>query len=285
MKDGFNFKIPARVVLFLLTLLFAVLIALSFFQSSVTDALGNGVSAAILPMQKGLNQLGARIFSEAEDLATLKHAQEENEQLKEQIAALQEEISLTEQERYELETYRELYELDQEYSQYEKVGARVIGKDSGQWFHSFLIDKGSDDGLAEDMAVIAQGGLVGVITAVGPHSARVMSIIDDESNVTAMSVAGRENFIVSGDLELYEDGLLRVMYIDRESEIGPGDKVVTSNISSVYLPGILIGYIDEVSVDPNNMTQSGTLIPVVDFEHLETVLVITALKNTGDDIR
>ena len=284
MKDGFNFKIPAKMVLFLLTLLFAVLIALSFFQSSVTDALSNGISAAVLPMQKGLNRLGTQVFTEAENLVSLKHAQEENERLREQIAALQEENSLSEQERYELETYRELYDLDQEYSQYEKVGARVIGKDSGQWFHSFLIDKGSEDGLAEDMTVIAQGGLVGVITAVGPHSARVMSIIDDESNITAMSVNSRESFIVSGDLELYEDGHLQVMYIDRESEISPGDKIVTSNISSVYLPGILIGYIDEVSVDANNMTKSGTLIPVVDFEHLETVLVITTLKNTGDDI-
>lgn len=271
-------------VLFLLTLSFLVMLVLSFFRSSVTDVVENGISAAIMPMQKGLNQLGSQIFSEAENLAALKKAQEENVRLKEQLAALQEEKSLSQQDKYELETYRELFKLDQEYSQYEKVGARVIGKDSGKWFHSFLIDKGSDDGLAKDMVVIAQGGLVGIITAVGPRSARVMSIIDDESNITAMSENTRESFVVSGDLELYEDGMLRVMYIDKESEIGPGDKIITSNISSVYLPGILIGYIDEIAVDSNNMTKSGTLIPVVDFEHLETVLVITTLKNTGDDI-
>ncbi len=284
MKDRFNFRIPAKMVLFLLTLTFLALLVLSFFKSSVTDALQNGINAAIMPMQKGLNQLGSQIFSEAESLAALKKAQEENVRLKEQLAALQEEKSLSQRDKYELETYRELFKLDQEYSQYEKVGARVIGKDSGKWFHSFLIDKGSDDGLAKDMVVIAQGGLVGIITAVGPRSARVMSIIDDESNITAMSENTRESFVVSGDLELYEDGMLRVMYIDKESEIGPGDKIITSNISSVYLPGILIGYIDEIAVDSNNMTKSGTLIPVVDFEHLETVLVITTLKNTGDDI-
>ena len=280
MKDRFNFRIPAKMVLFLLTLSFLVMLVLSFFRSSVTDVVENGISAAIMPMQKGLNQLGSQIFSEAENLAALKKAQEENVRLKEQLAALQEEKSLSQQDKYELETYRELFKLDQEYSQYEKVGARVIGK----WFHSFLIDKGSDDGLEKDMVVIAQGGLVGIISAVGPRSARVMSIIDDESNITAMSENTRESFIVSGDLELYEDGMLRVMYIDKESEIGPGDKIITSNISSVYLPGILIGYIDEIAVDSNNMTKSGTLIPVVDFEHLDTVLVITTLKNTGDDI-
>ncbi len=284
MKDRFNFRIPAKMVLFLLTLSFLVMLVLSFFRSSVTDVVENGISAAIMPMQKGLNQLGSQIFSEAENLAALKKAQEENVRLKEQLAALQEEKSLSQQDKYELETYRELFKLDQEYSQYEKVGARVIGKDSGKWFHSFLIDKGSDDGLEKDMVVIAQGGLVGIISAVGPRSARVMSIIDDESNITAMSENTRESFIVSGDLELYEDGMLRVMYIDKESEIGPGDKIITSNISSVYLPGILIGYIDEIAVDSNNMTKSGTLIPVVDFEHLDTVLVITTLKNTGDDI-
>jgi len=284
MKDRFHFQIPAKTVLFLLTLLFAGLIVASFFKTGITDSFSGAVSAVILPMQKGLNQIGSAIFTEAEEIATLRQVQEENKQLKEQIAALLEEKSLSQQDKYELETYRELFGLKQEYSEYEMVGARVIGKDSGKWFHSFLIDKGSEDGLSADMTVIAQGGLVGIITAVGPTSARVMSIIDDESNITAMSLNGRENFIVSGDLELYEDGLMRTMYIDKESDIGHGDKIVTSNISSVYLPGILIGYIDAVDVDANNMTKSGTLIPVVDFEHLETVLVITTLKNKGDDI-
>ena len=145
MKDRFNFRIPAKMVLFLLTLSCLVMLVLSFFRSSVTDVVENGISAAIMPMQKGLNQLGSQIFSEAENLAALKKAQEENVRLKEQLAALQEEKSLSQQDKYELETYRELFKLDQEYSQYEKVGARVIGNESGKWFHSYLNDNGSDD--------------------------------------------------------------------------------------------------------------------------------------------
>jgi rod shape-determining protein MreC len=90
--------------------------------------------------------------------------------------------------------------------------------------------------------------------------------------------------MVSGDLELYSEGKLRIMYIDKDAEIDTGDAVVTSNISTKYLGGILIGYVDQISVDSNNMSKSGTLVPVVDFEHLDTVLVITTLKDTGDDI-
>ena len=134
------------------------------------------------------------------------------------------------------------------------------------------------------MAVLAQGGLAGIITSVGPSSSRVMAIIDDDSNITSMSMSMKESCMVSGDLELYEEGRLRLMYADKDASITEGDKIVTSNISTKYLPGLLIGYVDEIETDANNMTKSGTIIPYVDFTHLDTVLVITTLKNNGDDI-
>ena len=87
---------------------------------------------------------------------------------------------MSQQEKYELERLQELYKLDSNYADYEKVGAHVIGKDPGNWFSTFTIDKGSDDGLAVDMNVIAGSGLVGIITRVTP-SVRNRSIIDDSA--------------------------------------------------------------------------------------------------------
>lgn len=161
------------------------------------------------------------------------------------------------------------------------MGARIIGWDGGNWFHSFTINKGSDDGLEVDMNVMAGGGLVGRIVSVGSNWAKVISIIDDNSNVSGMVLSTSDNLIVSGDLELMSQGMIRFgQLVDSDNEVAEGDKIVTSNISDKYLPGILIGYISTMEMDSNNLTKSGRVTPAVDFAHLEEVLVILEKKQS-----
>ena len=186
------------------------------------------------------------------------------------------------QEQYELNNLRTLFELDQTYSDYEKTGARVIASDTENWFYSFTIDKGEEDGISVDCNVMAGSGLVGRVVSVGPHFSKVQAIISDTSNVSATVLATSENLIVEGDLiSVTSDGMIRFSQLsDQENRVTPGDKVVTSSISDKYLPGILIGYIHSVNTSPDNLTKSGYLTPAVDFSHLEEVLVITELKKT-----
>ena len=275
---------PLGFVLTGLTVLFVMLIVVSLFRSDAVSGPQSLVKSILMPMQEGINKTGSAVVDAVNNVETLHKAQKENEELKKQVMELQQEISLMQQDKYEVDQYRELFELSNQYEDYEMTGANVIAKDSGNWFHSFIIDKGTNDGLAVDMAVLAQGGLAGIITSVGPSASRVMAIIDDDSNITSMSMSMKESCMVSGDLELYKEGRLRLMYADKDASITEGDKIVTSNISTKYLPGLLIGYVDEIETDANNMTKSGTIIPYVDFTHLDTVLVITTLKNNGDDI-
>ena len=275
---------PLGFVLTGLTVLFVMLIVVSLFRSDAVSGPQSLVKSILMPMQEGINKTGSAVVDAVNNVETLHKAQKENEELKKQVIELQQEISLMQQDKYEVDQYRELFELSNQYEDYEMTRANVIAKDSGNWFHSFIIDKGTNDGLAVDMAVLAQGGLAGIITSVGPSSSRVMAIIDDDSNITSMSMSMKESCMVSGDLELYKEGRLRLMYADKDASITEGDKIVTSNISTKYLPGLLIGYVDEIETDANNMTKSGTIIPYVDFTHLDTVLVITTLKNNGDDI-
>ncbi|MDO5410226.1 MAG: rod shape-determining protein MreC [Lachnospiraceae bacterium] len=276
---------PLRFTLTGLTVLFILLIGVSIFRGSSVNSVQSVVKSVLMPMQEGINKTGSAILDAVTNVESLRRAQTENQKLKEKILSLEQEIGLMQQDKYEIDNYRKLFELTNQYEDYEMTGANVIAKDSGNWFHSFIIDKGTNDGLAVDMAVLAQGGLAGIITSVGPSSARVMSIIDDSSNITSMSMSTKERCMISGDLELYEDGRMRIMYVDKDSGIAEGDKMVTSNISTKYLPGLLIGYVDKLETDANNMTKSGTIIPYVDFSHLDTVLVITTLKNNGDDIK
>ena len=133
------------------------------------------------------------------------------------------------------------------------------------------------------MNVMSGNGLVGIITSTGPNWATVRSIIDDESNLSAMVLNTSDNMIVSGNLELYSKGSISFSNLNDENNVVvAGDQIVTSHISDKYLPGILIGYIDEIESDSNNLTKSGLLRPAVDFEHLDVVLVITELKQTKE---
>ena len=134
--------------------------------------------------------------------------------------------------------------------------------------------KGGDSG-----GLLVNGGLIGIVTDVGLNYATVRTIIDDSSNVSGMSQRTGDICNVAGDMELYEQGRLGLDHIRKESDIESGDRIVTSNISEVYLPGILIGYAENVVTDANNITKSGALIPAGTFEGLQEVLVITQLKN------
>ncbi|WP_343248915.1 rod shape-determining protein MreC [Diplocloster hominis] len=279
MRKKKRFSIPSKYLLLFLTLLCIGLMLLTFTTDLATGPLRTVSNYVFVPIQTGINQIGWWISDKKENLADLKEVRAKNQELQQQVDELTEENTILQQDKYELERLRELVKLDSEYSDYQKVGARIIGKDPGNWFDKFLIDKGTNDGLAVDMNVIAGGGLVGIIVEVGPDYATVRSIIDDTTNVSAMIETTSDRCIVEGNLQLMNEGIIQFSELsDKENKVNVGDKVVTSIISSKYLPRILIGYVKEIVPDANNLTKSGTITPVVDFEHLEEVLVITDLK-------
>ena len=238
-----------------------------------------------IPMQKGINQIGGFISDKADSLENLSIVMAENEALKKQVDELTTELNTIKLERYELENLRELYDLDQKYPSYDKVAANVIGKGSGNWFHSFTIDKGSKDGVETGMNVMAGSGLVGIISEVGPHYAFVTSIISDTSKVSGMVVTTSDNLIVNGSLQKMNESMTIEFgsLNDRDNKVEVGDPVVTSYVSYDYQQGILIGYISEITTDSNNLTRSGTITPAVDFEHIEEVLVILNKKQKIED--
>lgn len=279
-----GFQIPSKYLLLLLTTVCIFLMAFTFLTDISTTPVNKVVSYVVVPFQDGISRIGSWIFQRVDELGELRLVLEENQELRKQIDELTIENTQLQQDKYELNNLRELFQLDAEYSGYDKVGARVIARESGNWFHVFTLDKGTEDGLALDMNVIASGGLVGRIVDIGPNWAQVNAIINDDSNVSGMVLASSDNLIVSGSLELMEQGIISYkQLIDSKDVVKIGDKVVTSNISDKYLPGILIGYINDIEQDSNNITKSGTLTPAVDFEHLEEVLVILELKQQIED--
>ena len=283
MKRRDRFTIPGKYILLALTILCVITMSLSFLTDFDGGFLNMATGYVLIPVHKGINRAGGWLREKVENLEDLKEVKGENERLREQVADLTLENSTLLQERYELEELRKLYELDNDYSSLNKIAANVIGKDTGNWFHMFIIDKGSEDGIHVDMNVFAGGGLVGIVTKTGPDWAQVRSIIDDMSNVSAMILKNSDLCYVRGDLQMMTEGTMHLNELrDLDDEVEQGDKVVTSYASAKYHKGILIGYVNEIKTDANNLTKSGSLTPAVDFEHLSTVLVITDLKQQVD---
>lgn len=280
-KKEERFHIPVKYLLFILTVLCAVLILVTYNTATIGEPVNQFAGIFVVPFEKGISSAGSYLSSRSEQLAEIKDLLAKNEKLKDQVDQLTIENTKLQQDKYELTTLQDLYKLDSQYDEYKTTGARVIAKDSGNWFDSFVIDKGSSDGIKIDMNVMAGSGLVGRVVDVGSSWAKVKSIIADDSNAAAMVLSNSDQMIVSGSLEDYASGSITFSQLsDDKNEVSVGDKIVTSNISDKFLPGILIGYINQIDVDSNNLTKSGKITPAVDFSHINEVLVILENKQT-----
>lgn len=268
-----------RLVLIVLSVSCVGMIGLTTIKNEQLRPIRTAVGYFLLPVQTGVNRVGSAVYSNFKNQEKMRTALSDNESLREQVATLTMENTRLQSDSYELSRLRKLYELNQTYGQYRMTGARVIAKDTGNWFHVFRIDKGARDGIKPDMNVVGDGGLIGIVTDVGDNYATVRSIIDDVSRVSAMAIQSNDTCIVSGNLQLYANGKLKISDITDTADIKDGDAIVTSTVSSKFLPGILIGYAGDLKTDPDRLTRSGTLVPVADFETIQEVLVILDLKS------
>ncbi len=278
-----KFEIAPKYVLLTVTIICVVLMVLSLFFDGIMSSVRNVTNTFILPMQKGVNTVGTYVESKIDAFKNYEDVLAENEELKEQINDYETVIAQYRQDSYELDRLQKLYELDELYTDYEKTGARVIAKDTGNWFDVFYIDKGTDDGLSVGCNVLYGNGLCGIITEIGDDYAKVRSIIDDTSNVNAMVLPSETLCNVTGSLTNYSDGYLLAENLDIDADISEGDQVVTSYVSSKYLSGITIGYVTKVENDANNLTKTAYITLAADFSNIEEVLVITETKKNVTD--
>lgn len=207
-----------------MTILCIGMIVYGLSSFSHLEGLHSAVGYLVTPFQKGMSTVGKVWKGTTLSFADVGELQEENKELKEKVNELTEQNNLLLQDQDKLERLEKLYALDAEYSEYDKVAASVISKDPGNWYNTFTIDRGSDDGVLVDMNVIADGGLVGIVTETGSHWATVRSIIDDSSNVSAMTSSTLDTCLVTGDLTLIEDGKLQFIRLyDKTDLVSVGD--------------------------------------------------------------
>ncbi|MBO4485382.1 MAG: rod shape-determining protein MreC [Lachnospiraceae bacterium] len=273
-----KYDMEPRYVLLIMTMICIFLIFFSYKFSTLFGNIRTSLNSMIIPMQKGITTIGMSINNTIDRFEEADKLQDEIAALKAENERITREKERMEQSLYELERYKQLFALSDNYKTYPTVGANIIAKDTSGYYARFTLDKGYKDGIAVDMNVLADSGLVGIITEVGPHYSVVRSIIDDNNYVSAIVTKTEDNCIVCGNLELLSIGYIEIRDLSLNTEARNNYKVYTSPLSDKYLPDILIGYISNIQNENDGLTKTGYLTPVVDFEHLTTVLIVTQLK-------
>jgi len=252
-------------------------IILTVNPSAGSNVFQRGLAHVITPMQRGASATIAWVRGHFSAVAN-------NQQLLNDIQRYREEINILRIDNDRLQLAGEenaqlsaLVNMSQRYAELPMIGARVIGHNPNDWQRRFFLDRGVDDGIANNMAVIGDGGLLGVIRQVDPGRSQFVSIIDSEFSVAVMSTRTGDIGMASGDIRLMQQGLIRMDRIEATAQIMPGDEIRTSTHSSIFPPGILVGVVEGIYPNPDGHTRHAIIRPAANSDNIEMVLIVTEI--------
>jgi len=237
------------------------------------------VQTALVPLQGAITEVAQNVVARTAQTESVQAIQARNAELEALNNKLMvEDVRLREFER-ENEHLRQLLNYTRSNPQFNyqttAVLARSIGVDPTNLLHFVYVDVGARDGIAENMPVITDRGLVGRVTAVGPNLAQVLMLIDPASAVNALIQNSRVTGLVRGNI----DGTTLTMErIPQNAKVNPGDIVLTSGLGGNFPDKLVIGQVTEVLKRDQDMFQTARIRPTVDFGKLETMLIITSFK-------
>lgn len=267
----------------LLSMICVFSLCISYYNGGTTLFFKDQLMGMITPIQKGIDSFGVYFDNKAKNFQKIEDLEKENQELRDELSKLREDVTIYQNKLADYESISEIYDLDQTYTELDKVAAHVFAKDTSSWFSIFYINKGKKDGLYVGANVLSGEGLCGVVVEVYDDYAKIRAIIDDNSYISAKILPSNTLCTVEGSISEYTNRRLKVVNIDIDTEVNIGDKVVTSQISDKYHQGLLIGYIIEVINDENNLTKTAYISTAADFTNIDNVLVITTKKNTIED--
>lgn len=201
----------------------------------------------------------------------------ENDELKQRIQAIESQNSRLLEYKYENERLRRLLQYP-ETPDLQRIPAAVIGRDPSNWIQGVTIDRGSDDGVSEGMAVIDGVAIVGQVVMVTSRTAKVMLLTDSTSSIDAIVQNSRAEGIVEG----VEGRKLELRYVIKDFTVQTGDRVIASGLDGIFPKGTLIGVVTDVRRSSSGIFQQIDVQASVDLTRLENVLVL-APKTSGDN--
>ena len=263
----------AEIAGIVITILILILIVVFSNSDSEISFFENAASKLVMPVQNGLTYLKNKVSGNSTFFTDISNLKSENEELTKKNSELEQSLRELENIKSENETLKEYLGLTEKYGEYKTIPAYIINKDISNYSKTVVINVGSDDGIKENMTVIADQGLVGHVISVTKNTAKVRTIIDTSSSVSCSLSTTEESIVCKGTLE--EGSALKAMYIPDEDGIIQGDSVETSGLGGIFPKGVHVGSIKKV-VNTKNATDRYAIVETaVNFDKLNTVLVIT----------
>ncbi len=230
------------------------------------------IGGVISPVQRVFYATGDFFERTFGNLFNIRNVMKENEQIKVELIKLQEQNRQFYQLAIENQQLRSILQFKNNNPQYSYIGANITGKDPGNWFDTFTINKGTVDGAQVNDAIVTGEGLVGRIIEAGDSYSKVLSIIDERSSVSILVNRTRDIGIVSGTTN---SDLVAIMPL--EADIVKGDEIISSDFST-FPKGLFIGKVKSVTKEEFKLHKMVLIEPSVDFKRLEQVFLIRNIK-------
>ena len=234
----------------------------------------NGVAAVITPLQSGFASVVNWISDYFYTLKLRSRLELEYNNLRQENEQLTYQAMLAEELQHKLSVYENLFDEVSDNEQLNPLVATVIGRESGNYFSVFTINKGTRDGIQDYMAVTMNGALVGYTYNTKTTSASVRTIIDSEASIAGLISTSRDQGTVRGTLGIDGQPMCRMYYLPEENLPRPGDQVVTSGVGMSFPKGIPIGTVRESTRGMESNKQYIVVEPSADFQHIEYVIVL-----------
>lgn len=255
-----------------ITIVVLILIVIFSNRESNTSFFENVANKLVMPIQNGLTYLKNRVSGNSTFFTDISNLKSENQDLKEKNSQLEQSLRELENIKTENETLKEYLGLTEKYGEYKTVPGYVIDKEISNYSKTIIINIGKNDGIEVNMTVIADEGLVGHVVSVTDNTAKVQTIVDTSSSISCLMSTNKDSIICKGTLSSNSE--LKAMYIPTDANLVQGDSVDTSGLGGIYPKGIHVGSIKKI-VSTKNITDRYALVETaVDFDKLNTVLVV-----------
>lgn len=273
MKNFFSTRV--KVVLVVAALCAIVTVGSILLRPGKATPLNNLISMVANPLKNGVTMLVDRAERFYDYIFSYERLQAENDNLREQMANMNQDIRDSQTYKEENERLRELLEFSEKHTDYELEIANVVAWNSGSYGSSITISKGSAAGLSEGMCAITESGqVVGIISETGTNWATVTTILDTTSEIGAYIFGSGYTCIAHGDFELLNQGYLKASYLASDANIRNSDQVLTSGNGDIYPPGLMLGTVQDVANDETNVAKYAVIAPTVELSSVVQVFVI-----------
>ena len=266
------FKNKLAVTIIVLSVTFLGLIV--YTASKDVKGIEGSAGSALSPLEKITYNLNRGLKDFMDFFLNFSDVKAENKELSNENNELKDELAQNSDLESENKRLKDLLDFKDERSNYDYITTNIIGK-RGNILDGYIVDKGTNDGVAKGMIVVASDGLVGQVSSAGENWSIVECIINKNVAVSVMSQNSRDN---TGVLEGYKDNknnyLTKISYLPMNSDIKEGDVILTSGLGQVYPKEIRIGEVVSVEEDNVKVMKSAIVKPYVDFNKLEELMII-----------